>query len=322
MAKQGPGNSEAYQLYLKGRYEWNKRTRDGVSRATEYFEQAIGRDSSYALAYSGLAGAYVIQAFYGYSPAADVYPKALSAARKAIALDERSADAHAAYGWASLWYESNWPQSEREFERALVLNPNNAVAHNWHGTTVLTRGRYDEVIDESRRGAALDPLSPGISLGLTYMLMFAHRYDEAIEPFKKAIELEPGFAAAHRFLARVYRLKGMGDLAVAEAERAVELGDPLGDGVLALAYAGSGRKTEAAALLKTITEQAARSPARGVDVALVFAALGDKDRAFVWLEQASKDHDQWMPFLKVMPELDALRADPRFQDLVRRVGIP
>lgn len=322
LAAGGTQNAEAYQLYLKGRYEWNKRSREGLSTGAQYFEQAIRSDPSYALAYAGLANAYNMRAFYGFLPSSEAFPKAIAAVRKAVELDERSADAHAALGWSSLRSEWNWTQSEREFQRALALDPNNATAHQWHGTVPLTRGRYDEAIAECRRGEALDPLSPGFALGSAYTLTFAHRYDEAIETLKRALELEPNFATAHRYLAGAYRLKGMTDLAIAESRRAVELRDPIGQVDLAASYAASGRKGEAVTLLKGAIEESKRSRRGALDIALILVALGEGDQAFAWLEEAYKEHDQWLPFLNVNPEFAALRDDPRFRDLVRRIGIP
>ena len=201
VAAGGTHNAEAYQLYLQGRYQWNKRNRAGLTRAIEYFEQAIARDPSYALAYAGLAQAYVSLADFGYLPGGEAYPKAIAMARKALELDERVADAHAVLGYTSVAYEWNWGQSEREYQRALALDPNNAITHYWNGfTNLMTRGRYDDAIAEGRRAEALDPVSPMIRAGLGQMFLLlnsARRYDEAVEACKQALELEPDFVPAH-----------------------------------------------------------------------------------------------------------------------------
>ena len=244
-------NADAFQLYLKGRYELNKRSRDGLNAGAQSFERAIQADPTYSLAHAGLANAYNMQAFYGALPSNEAFPKAIDAATKAVELDERSADAHAALGWTRLRRDWNWTLSEREFRRALAIDPSHATAHQWLGAQVLlTQGRFDEAIAECKSGEALDPLSPGIALGSGFTLLFASRYDEAIETLGRALALEPNFATAHRFLAIAYRLKGMTDLAIAESQRAHDLGDPLGRVDLAVSYAASGNKREAVALVE------------------------------------------------------------------------
>jgi serine/threonine protein kinase/TolB-like protein/tetratricopeptide (TPR) repeat protein len=322
VAARGTQDTEAYQLYLKGRHEWNTRTRDGMSRATRYFEQALQRDPSYALPNAWLANVYIIQAFYGYLSPHEAYPKAVAAARTAIALDERSADAHATLGWTSLWHEWNWAESQREFQRALALDPDSAIAQAWYGSHLTTRGRGDESVAEFRRALTLDPLSPGIHLGVGYTLTLMRRYDEAVQPLQKALELQPDFAAPHRYLAAIYRQKGMKDLAIAESRRAIELGDPLGQVELAVTYAAFGQRAQAATLLIPLMEESRRSRTGGFDIARVFATLGDKEQAFARLEEAYTQHDQWLIFLAVHPDFDSLRGDARFQALVRRIGIP
>jgi TolB-like protein/Tfp pilus assembly protein PilF len=319
----GTQNAEAYQLYLRGRFDWNKRNRAGLTSATEYFEQAIARDPSYGLAYAGLAQAYVSLADFGYLPSGEAAPKAIAMARKALELDERLADAHAVLGYTSVAYEWNWSQSEQEFQRALALDPNNANSHYWNGImNLMTRGRYDDAIAEGRRAEAVDPVSPMIRAELGQMFMFARRYDDAIEACKQALELEPDFVPAHIFLALTYRLSGRVSLAIAESRRLVELGSPFGPVYLAMSYASAGRNAEAVTLMKPLIEVAQRSHSGGFAVAMVFAALGDTDQTMAWLEEAYQHHDIYLRIVNVWPGFDAVRADPRFQDLVRRIGIP
>ena len=318
----GPRDAVAYQLYLKGDYATHKRTRESYNQATQYFNQAIERDPSYALAYSGLASAYIWQGYWGYVPAAQAYQRALVAAKQAIALDERTADAHAALGWLSLFQGWNWEQSEREFQRALALDPMSAKIHHEYGESLGTRGRLDESIAEIRRAMALDPLSGRIAISLGFMLSNARRFDEAIAALKHAIALDPDQTLAQLDLARAYRLAGMADLAIAESRRMVTSGDPLGPSFLAASYAHAGRKAEALAIVNDMIHKARQSHQGGLLIALVFAALGDRDQAFHWLEQAYAEHDTFLTWLRVDPEFDNIRGDARFEDLIRRIGIP
>jgi serine/threonine-protein kinase len=316
-------NAEAYQLYLKGKYELAKRNRDGYSRANAYFEQAIVRDPSYALAYAELSQDYAMQSFLGYLAPGEAYPKAIAAARKAIALDERSADAHTALALSSLYYEWNWTQSDQEHHRALALDPNNAFAHLQYANFLITVRRFEEAIAEMGRAEELDPLTPINPAMHGLSLVQARRYDEAITPLKRALELEPDFVNAHTFLAFLYGYTGKGDLAIAESRRTIELGYPFGQSLLAESYATAGRRAEAVATLKEAIEQSKRSHSGAFWVAFAFDALGDKEQAFTWMEESYKEHEAVIVFLNAWPfHSDALRADPRFQDLVRRIGIP
>jgi serine/threonine protein kinase/Tfp pilus assembly protein PilF len=316
-------NAEAYQLYLKGQYEYGKRNRDGYKRASTYFEQAIAQDPSYALAYAGLARVYGRQALFGYLPPGEALPKSIAAARKAIALDEGSADAHAALAYSTLFYEWNWTQSEQELHRALALDPNSAQAHQDYGLFLMTLQRFEEGIAEQRRAEALDPLSPAMPAVLGWSLTQARRYDEAIIPLKRALELEPDFVQAHIYLAALYDMSGKGDLAIAESRLTLELGNPFGQTLLAQSYATAGRKTEAVALLKESIQQSKKSHSGAVFIAFAFDALGDKDQTFIWLEESFKEHEAMLVFLNGwLFHNDAWRGDPRFQDLVRRIGIP
>ncbi len=315
-------NAEAYQLYLKGQYEFAKRNGDGYKKATAYFEQAIVQDPSYALAYAGLAGGYAQQALFGYAPPNETYSKAIASGKKAIALDEGSAVAHAWLGFSILLYEWNWTQSEQELHRALVLDPNNAEVHLAYGFFLSTLGRFDEGIAEEKRAEALNPLFPPTGFGV--LLTEAHRYDEAFAAFNRALELEPDFVLAHWYLADAYLMTGKGDLAIAESRRTIEFGLPFGQSLLAESYAAAGRKAEAMAPLKEAIEQSKRSHSGAYYIALAFYALGEKDQTFSWLEESYKEHEPALVFLNAwaFPNDSALRADPRFQDLVRRIGIP
>jgi len=315
-------NAQAYQLYLKGRYEFSKGNRDGYNRANAYFEQAIAQDTSYAMAYAGLAGGYALQSLFGYSPPGETYPKAIAAAKKAIALDERSAEAHAWLGYSILLYDWNWTQSEQELHRALAIDPNDSTAHRQHGVFLVTVRRFDEGIAEARRTEALDPLSPANPAVLGWALVSAHRYEEAVAALKRALELQPDFVQAHVFLADAYRLSGKRDLAITKSRRAIELGFPFGRAFLAASYAAVGRKAGAMALLKESINQFKKSHGGAFFIAEAFNELGEKDQAFMWLEESYEVHEPVLTALNAAPFFDNLRGDPRFQDLVHRIGIP
>jgi tetratricopeptide (TPR) repeat protein len=275
------------------------------------------------MAYAGLATVYARQALFGYLPSGEAFPKAIMAARKAITLDERSADAHTALAYSTLFYEWNWTRSEQELNRALALDPNNAEAHYVFGIFLLTLRRFDEAITELRRRETLDPLSPMNPATLGLCLTHAGRYDEAASALKRALELEPTFVVAHHNLAWLDDASGKGDLAIGESRRAIELGDPFGQSLLAESYAAAGKKSEALGILKEAIEQSKRSHSGGFDIALAFDALGDKEQTFTWLEESFKEHQGALVLLNEWPlHNDAWRADPRFQDLVRRIGIP
>jgi eukaryotic-like serine/threonine-protein kinase len=316
-------NAEAYQLYLKGKYEYGKRSRDSYASASTYFQQAIAQDPSYALAYASLAQTYGWQGFWGYLPASETYPKAIEAAKKAIALDERSADAHTALAASYLYYEWNWTQCEQELHRALALDTNNGEAHRAYGIFLATLGRYDEGIAELMRAEAVDPLSPINPAVLGETLREVGRMDEAISALKRALDLDPNLVNVHVYLAWLYDATGKGDLAIAESRRAIELGLSFGQSLLAQSYAAAGKKVEAAVPLKESIEQSKRSHSGALFIALAFDALGEKDQTFAWLEESYKEHESVLVLLNGMPwHNTAWRADPRFQDLVRRIGIP
>jgi TolB-like protein/tetratricopeptide (TPR) repeat protein len=319
----GTRDPAAYELYLKGQHGFSKRNAAGLAQATEYYTQALARDPLYALAYVGLSRAYGTRAYMGYLPQDAAYPKAIAAGKKAIDLDERLATAHAALAPSLLQGEWNWAQSEREFQRALALDPDSADVHYLYGAFFLANlGRHDDAVAELTRAEILDPLGPAIPTRLGVVLINARRFDEAIEAFRKALALEPDFVQAHHYLAQAYRMKGMGDLAIAEGRRLIELGDVSGRALLAQSYAATGRKAEATVLLTELVKEATTSPGKSYGVAAVFAALRDNDQAFVWLERAYKERDGNLLSLVVALEFDGLRADPRFKDLVRRIGIP
>jgi eukaryotic-like serine/threonine-protein kinase len=312
----------AYQLYLRARHATLKRTREGYGQATQYLRQAIARDPAYAQAYAGLADAYLKQAYWGYLPSAETYGEAVEAARKALAIDDRSAEAHAALGWLHLYKDWNWRESEQAYQRALALDPTSADIHALYGESLATKRQFDEAIAEVKKGAALDPLSARITVSLGFLLSNAGRYDEAIQILKQAAELDPDFTLPRLDLARAYRLAGMADLAIAESRRMVDSGDPLGLTFLAAAYGRAGRRAEAMPLLQEMIAKARQSSGESFKVALVYASMSERDATFKWLDKAFAEHDTFLPWLNADPDFDPLRSDPRFDALIRRIGIP
>jgi TolB-like protein/Tfp pilus assembly protein PilF len=322
LASGGTDSVEAYQAYLKGRFEWNKRTREDLEAAASYFNGAIRIDPKYALAHAGLAQVHILQAFYGYVPAGEGLRQAKRAATEAVKLDDRSADAHAALGWTSMRYEWEWPTGEREFARASELAPENATVFSWWAGVPLTLGKFDDAIAAAKRAEQLDPLSPGFYIGMGYVMTYARRYDEALVAINECLRLQPGLGAAHRYLASVYRLTGRYDMAIAADQSAIKLGDPHGPVDLAASLAAAGRTSEATQALVPVVAHARKVRDGAFYIALAYTTMGRVDEAFMWLEEAYSNRDPWMPFLAVHPEFDRLHADPRFDALVRRIGIP
>jgi TolB-like protein/Tfp pilus assembly protein PilF len=317
-------NAEAYELYLKGRFYWNKRTAETLTKSVDYFNQAIEKDPSYALAYVGLADAYVVIPYFSVGSPRDSYLKAKAAARRALEIDDRLAEAHTTMAAVLMNYDWNLHESNREFERAIELNPNYATAHHWYARENLTiMGQFDKALAEMRRAQELDPLSSIINANLGKAYFNARRYDEAIQQLRKTIEIDQGFFVAHHYLGSAYAMKGDFSAALAEYQKAHQLNeyDPH---VLALTgrlYAVSGKRAEA---LKTIAQLKAIAAERYVadySIALIYAALDEKDHAFELLEKSYRDHTVDMLTLYYDPLIDNLRSDPRFADLQRRVGV-
>jgi len=323
VAKNYTADPAAYQLYLKGRFQWNQRTGKSLKRAVEFFDQAIAKDPNYALAYSGLAESYVLFPSYSVAPPLECMPKAKAVALRAIELDDSLAETHTALGIYYSTFAWNYPAAEKEFRRAIELNPNYAPAHQQFGIECLTAmGRFDEAVAEGKRAEELDPVSPIIGADLGNILFHARRFDESIKQLNRTIELDPNWYLAHALLCQAYDLKGQFGQAVSECQKARELNDdPLVLSYLAHAYGRSGRREEATKVVGQMHELAKQRyvPAYGFGIA--YAALGDKDQAFQWLERTLQDRSWEITFLKVDPNLDSLHSDPRFSDLVKRVGL-
>jgi serine/threonine-protein kinase len=315
-------NSEAYQLYLKGRFHWNKRNPEDFRKAIAFFQQAIEKDPTYALAYAGLADSISLLSAYGGVSPRDSMPQAKTAALKALALDDNLAEAHASFGQIIVYYDQDFNAAEREYKRAIELNPNYAPAHQWRAENFSALARHDEAFAEIRRALEIDPLSLIINRVHGDILLNARRYDEAIEQYRKTIDMDPNFVTAHYFLGRAYEAKGMHDQAVSEFLKGMRTVAPEGFAQLKDAYEKFGWKGFVQALLNQQLEQSKKSYVPPFVIAVSNARLGQTDEALTWLERAYQERDYRMTLLKVAFEFDALRSDPRFIDLVRRVGLP
>jgi TolB-like protein/DNA-binding winged helix-turn-helix (wHTH) protein/Tfp pilus assembly protein PilF len=316
-------NPEAYEAYLRGRYFWNKRTEEAVRKAIPYFEQSMSKDPNYPLAYDGLADCWLSLGWYGYLSPKETFPQAKAAAMKALELDATLGEAHTSLAFASMNYDWDWSAAEREFRKAIELNPNYANAHHWYADYLSAVGRHEQAVTESKRALELDSLSPIINAWLGWRYFFARQYDLAIEQYQKTLEMDPTFVPAHLVLGQGYEQKSMPEKAIDELKKAVSLsgGSSLYVSSLAHAYAIAGRRSEAEMLLRQLNERAQNTYVPSFHIAIIYAGLGQKDQAVVWLEKGYQERSTWMVWLKVDPRLDVLRSDPRFQDLLRRVGL-
>ena len=317
-------NPEAYELYLKGRYEWDKRTKEGLSKGLEYFQQAINLAPNYALAHSGVADSYIVLGNNGLVPSVDAYPKARAAALKALGLDENLAEPHASLARVLEDYDWDWLAAEREHQRAIELNPNYATAHHWRALGLALTGRDKEALAEIQLARKLDPLSMIINANIALVLYFGHQYDRAIVEARRALELEPNNAWAHGYLGLIYLQKGMHKESLAEFRtlQTSSLADSPAYALFAGARAAAGNHEEALKIVGQLKRQSKQGYISPSYIAKAYLALGDKDEALAWLQKGLDDHDGPMVSLKVDPELDPLRSDPRFQDLLRRMNFP
>jgi serine/threonine-protein kinase len=315
-------NSEAHELYLRGRYFLGKRTADDFKRAIDYFNQAIAKDPNYALAYAGIADSYSISSGYSDEPPADALHKARLAAGKALSIDDKLAEAHVSMGLVLDDADLNLKEARREFERAIELNPNYAHAHYSLGFNVLAPlGDFDRAISEMNRAIELDPFSVMINANLGFSYIFARRYPEAIVQLRKTIELNPDFVASHDLLGLAYEVSGQREQAITEYQRAYDLdqrsgpqADPL---LLATIYALKGERAEA---LQQLDEGKALAQRRALFVAVIYVRLGDKNEAIAWLQRSYQNKDfRFIAYINVLPQLDPLRGDPRFEALADKV---
>jgi tetratricopeptide (TPR) repeat protein len=312
---------EAHELYLQGRYLWNRRTVQNLKKALAYFEQAAAKDPNYALAYAGIADTYAVMPGYSAGSPQECLPRARAAAQKALELDDSLAEAHASLAFILIYY-FDIAASTREFERAIELNPNYATAHHWYGgATLRLAGQFDHAIAEGKRAVELDPVSPinRADLGATYMML--RRYDEAVQQLRSTLEIDPEFYWAHRYLGLTLELKGETAEAIAEYQKAFELSaDPIMLAFVAHAEANAGRPNEARQILARLTELAQTRYVPAYAFAVIYMALGENDQALDWLEKNVRDHaSPATNLITIDPYLDPLRGEPRFQALVSQI---
>jgi len=324
LAKRYTENSEAYQLYLLGQYHLRKLSKEGFEKGLEYFEQAIIKDPAYAPAYVGVAVVYGNLGLRGLMPPKEAQQKAESATQKALQLDETLAEAHASLGYIKK-RDWDWSGAEKEFKRALELNPGSANANLLYSTYLRDFGKPDEALPYAKRAYELDGLSPNSLAYLAEAYSNVRQYDQAIELYLKAIEMDLNFAPAHAQVGRVYLKKGMYQDAIKELQKAKDLDNsPERQGrfaYLAYAYAASGNKQEAQKMLDELKGIAKQRYIPPYNFALIYAGLGDKDQAFAWLEKAYEEHSQQLSLLKSNPLFDSLRSDPRYTELLRKVNL-
>jgi DNA-binding winged helix-turn-helix (wHTH) protein/TolB-like protein/Tfp pilus assembly protein PilF len=323
LAKRATESPDAYLAYARGRFFWNQRNTDSFLKAIQYFEEAIRHDPQYALAYSGLADSYTLLGVFGAMPPPEASTKAHNAARKALELDEQIAEAHASLAVLKAWYEWDWAGAEQEYRRALELNPNYSTAHQWYSLMLAALGRQQEAIEEMQHAQRLEPLSVMIAADLGLVYAFAQQYDEALHNFRRALELSPDFVYARRELGRVYVQKGMYQEALAEFEKLVTLEGRMPTNLVDIGYTYGvmGQKEDARKILQELLEKSKQEYVAPMILASVYAAIGERDRAFQYIEQEYEQHSDRMINLKTNYLLTPLRDDPRFAQLLRRVGL-
>src|SRR6266851_3478484 len=316
---------EVYESYLKGRYYFNQRTGDALNKSIASFQQAIARDSGYALAYSGLADAYAMLGFRGGFPSKDALSRAKTAALKAIELDETLAEPHASLAFIAETHEWDWATAEREYKRALELNPGEARTHNWYAGYLTYIGRFEDGISEAKRARDLDPLSLPINNALAGRLLAGSRYDEALKQVQETLELDAHFAPAHQTLGWVYLHSGKQEEAIREFQNALQLSGTEDTDLqldLGIAYAVTGKRDEARRILAKLENLHEQGVVPSGSVAILHGALGESNEAFAWLEKAYEERDRQLTYIKAGRRFEPLRHDARFQQLVHRIGLP
>ncbi len=323
LAKTRRVDPAAYEAYVKGRYFWNKRGGENLKKAIELFQQALDADPAYAVAYSGIADSYTQLGYASLLAPREVFPKAREAAEKALELDATLAEPHASLAYVKFYFDWDWAGAEREFQRAIELNPNYATAHDWYAYLLTATGRLPEARAQIQRAHELDPLSVPIESDMGFLLHYSYEQDRAAEELHKALEMNPQFPLAHLFLGRVYQAKGLYDQAIAEYQAT----GPLKEWVPTVAgigyvYGIQGKRKEALQVLSNLEARSKKEYVTAYAVALVHAALGDKDQAFAWLDKAVEERTHWLVWLKRDLRWEPIRSDPRFEALIKRVGFP
>ena len=323
LARARPVDPAAHEAYLKGRFHWNRRTEGAMGRGIEYFRQAVAIDPAYALAYVGLADSYNVMGFYGYLPPREAFPRAAAAARRALEIDESLGEAHASLAYPTHYYEWDWSAAEREYRRAIELNPGYETGRRYYLNLLTSAGRTDEALEQGRKARELDPLSLINSAAIGWVHFYRRDYDRALDSFEKTLELEPRFMLAHLWAGWAHEQKGAYAEALEKIRRAHKLGGatPLTAAFLARAQALAGQTDEARKALAELVEESRGRYVPGFLVALVWLALGDHEPALEWLSRSHEERSHWLVFLNVEPRLDPLRGETRFEELRARVGL-
>ncbi len=321
LSRRYTANTDAYHLYLKGRHFLGRHTKEFSLKALELFKRAIEIDPNYALAYAGIADSYFSLSTV-HLPSREALPLARTAAAKAIEIDDELADAHISMGMVKVWYEHDWSGAAKEFEQAIELNPGAALAHQRYATYLAIMGRLDEAMSELKRAQELDPLSLQINVNMGTLLSVMHQYERAIKQLKKTLEIDQDFYPAHYALGCAHIQTGDFDEAIAEFEqvRRVEEDSHIALGYIGHAYAREGKVAEAEAVLRELKELSERQYISPYSIALIYIGLGQKDKTFEWLEKTYEDQNDMLVWIRIAPEVDNLRADPRFRNLMSRVG--
>ncbi len=325
LTRRGTENPEALEAYLKGRHHFNTLTNDGVKQSIEYFRRAVEIDPHYAAAYAGLAAAYAEMGNLGSTfllPPKEAYSRAKEAALKAVGLDDTLAEAHASLGLIAMSYEWDWDGVERHFKRAIELNPNYLNARHSYSHYLINMGRFDESLAQSQHALALDPLDVGMTLHLGFHYLNARQYEQAEAQLLKALEMNPNHSEVHNILSGVYQQTGRLDEAIAALHKGRDLGGLDTRGSLGHVYARAGRRDEARRLLAQLQEESKHTTVSAYNIAKIYEGLGEKDEAFAWLEKAYAERDSNVTSLKADQAFDGLRSDPRYADLLRRIGLP
>ena len=318
-------NTEGYDLYLKGRYFLNRKTQVDAQRATDYFQQALAKDPNDAMAYAGLADSYSSLVFpLGAVAPREVMPKAKEAALRALAIDNALGEAHASLAYITFFYDWDWAAAEREFKRALELNPNNADTHHWYSHFLMGQGRVEESLTQSKRALELSPFDMLFNVHLGWHNLYARQYDQALEQIEKAIEMDENFAQAYPWRGLILEQQGKYAEAIAAFQKAINLfpgGSSVAKAELAHAYAVSGDREAAQKIIAELQELAKTKYVSSFQIAAIYAGLGEKDEVFAWLEKAFAERSDGLVNLNAEQRFDNLRSDPRFTDLARRVRL-
>jgi tetratricopeptide (TPR) repeat protein len=324
LTKRYTENADAYQLYLKGKYYWNKRSPEGIQKAVEYFQQAVDKDPAYALAYAGLADTYNIMSFFNMVPPRSAMPKAKASAMKALEIDAGLAEAHISLGYASFTFDWDWPAARRHIEQALALNAAAVMNHTSYPFFLTVAGRSEEAVSVARQALDRDPVSASFSHNLAVQLHLSGQFDKAIEECRRTIDLDSTIGIAHDVLGMSFAAQGLYEEALPEVERALALSpaSAVSLGNLGYVRARLGQRSEAQHIVDQLAAASTQRYIPALAFAAVYAGLDEKDRAFTWLDKAYEERSNRLAYLKNESTWIGLRGDPRFDDLLRRIGLP